>query len=163
MVAFFNSAISGWSSRSAYRTAGGGRMESSGWWSKEIEPRKLEDMTLMSAIQAMFTNTTTFTMALNIFVGVAAAVIAVTSFALLIPLDSIPAVTGVSIILAVAYAIAVLAWVTVLYLYAADERNLIWLNTHLMFLVVLPATVGATAMNVVAVQNTRNLVSGKVA
>jgi hypothetical protein len=32
-----------------------------------------------------------------------------------------------------------------------------------MFLVVLPATIVATAMNVTAVQNTRNLLAGKVA
>jgi hypothetical protein len=33
----------------------------------------------------------------------------------------------------------------------------------LMFLVILPATVTATAMNVTAVQNTRNLLAGRVA
>jgi len=69
----------------------------------------------------------------------------------------------VSIIMAVAYSIAVLAWVCVLYLYSSSPENLVWLNTHLMFLVILPATVTATAMNVTAVQNTRNLLAGRVA
>jgi hypothetical protein len=80
----------------------------------------------------------------------------------LIPLDSVPAVTGVSIIIAISYAISVLAWLVVLYFYSGNEKNLVWLNTHLMFLVVLPATIGATAMNVTAVQNTRNLLAGQI-
>jgi hypothetical protein len=88
--------------------------------------------------------------------------VAIVSFAFLIPLDSVPAVTGVSIIMAVAYAIAVLAWLVVLTYYSGNEKNLVWLNTHLMFLVVLPATIGATAMNVTAVQNTRNLLAGQI-
>jgi hypothetical protein len=90
------------------------------------------------------------------------AIVALVSFAFLIPLDSVPAVTGVSIIMAIAYSIAVLAWLVVLYFYSGNEKNLVWLNTHLMFLVVLPATIGATAMNVTAVQNTRNLLAGQI-
>jgi hypothetical protein len=32
-----------------------------------------------------------------------------------------------------------------------------------MFLVVLPATIAATAMNVTSIQNTRNLIAGQIA
>ena len=90
------------------------------------------------------------------------AIIALVSFAFLIPLDSVPAVTGVSIIMAVSYSIAVLLWLLVMAKYSGNEKNLVWLNTHILFLIVLPATIGATAMNVTAVQNTRNLLAGQI-
>jgi len=90
------------------------------------------------------------------------ALVALVSFAFLIPLDSVPAVTGVSIIMAVSYSIAVLLWLLVMSKYSGNEKNLVWLNTHIMFLIVLPATIGATAMNVTAVQNTRNLLAGQI-
>lgn len=94
------------------------------------------------------------------------AAVAVTSFALLIPLDSVSAVTGVSIILGIAYGVSLLAWFIVLAYYSStanDPNNtkLLWLNTNLMFLVILPATIGATAMNVTSIQNTRNLLAGQ--
>ncbi len=95
-----------------------------------------------------------------------AAIVGIVSFAFLIPLDSVPAVTGVSIILAIAYGISLLAWVIVIKYYSSPnskESALTWLNTHLMFLVALPATIGATAMNVTAIQNTRNLMAGQIA
>lgn len=92
-----------------------------------------------------------------------AAIVSIVSFAFLIPLDSVPAVTGVSIILAICYAISVIAWIIVLKYYASNPTNLVWLNTHMMFLVVLPATIAATAMNVTSVQNTRNLLAGRIA
>ena len=91
-----------------------------------------------------------------------AALVAIISFAFLIPLDSVPAVSGVTIILCVTYGISLLAWLTVMWFYARNSEQLIWLNTHLMFLVILPATIGATAMNVTTVQNTRNLLAGKI-
>jgi hypothetical protein len=95
-------------------------------------------------------------------VVVVAAVVAIVSFAFLIPLDSVPAITGVSIILAIAYGISLIAWVIALKFYASDPAKLTMLNTHLLFLVMLPATIGATAMNVTTVQNTRNLLAGQV-
>lgn len=101
-------------------------------------------------------------MAVNGLVVVTGAIVAIVSFAFLIPLDSVPAVTGVTIILAVSYALSILAWVTVLYYYSGDSQNLVWLMTHMMFLVILPATIAATAMNVTAIQNTRNLMAGKI-
>ena len=91
-----------------------------------------------------------------------AALVAIVSFAFLIPLDSVPAVTGVSIILSIAYVMSFIAWLIVLKFYSGKSESLQWLNTHLIFLVLLPATIGATAMNVTAVQNTRNLLAGKV-
>jgi hypothetical protein len=93
------------------------------------------------------------------------AVVAIVSFAFLIPLDSVPAVTGVSIIMAVTYSISVVLWTIVLSFYSSgadNNTNLLWLLTHMMFLVVLPATIAATAMNVTAVQNTRNLLAGQI-
>jgi len=88
--------------------------------------------------------------------------VSIVSFAFLIPLDSVPAVTGVTIIMAVAYCISVLLWLIVVKYYSSNMENLVWLNTNIMFLIVLPATIGATAMNVTAVQNTRNLLAGQV-
>jgi hypothetical protein len=90
------------------------------------------------------------------------AVIAVVSFAFLIPLDSVQAVTGVSTILAVAYVLSIAAWAIVMYYYSSDAASMQWLNTHVLFLVVLPATIGATAMNVTSIQNTRNMLAGQV-
>jgi hypothetical protein len=91
-----------------------------------------------------------------------AAIVAIVSFSFLIPLDSVPAVTGVSTIFAIAYGLSLLAWVITLNYYAKDPASLVWLVTHLMFLVILPATIAATAMNVTAIQNTRNLLAGQV-
>jgi hypothetical protein len=112
------------------------------------------------------TTTMTNTSPLNLWIhgGVigVGALVALVSFAFLIPLDSVPAVTGVSIIMAIAYCISVLLWLIVLKFYSGNERNLVWLNTHVMWLVVLPATIGATAMNVTAIQNTRNLLAGQI-
>lgn len=89
-----------------------------------------------------------------------AAIVAIVSFAFLIPLDSVPAVTGVSIILGIAYGISILAWSIVIMKFGNNSNTLVWLNTHLMFLVLLPATIAATAMNVTSIQNTRNLLAG---
>lgn len=91
-----------------------------------------------------------------------AALVAIVSFVFLIPLDSVPAVTGVSIILSIAYVISFIAWLIVLKFYSGKTTELQWLNTHLIFLVLLPATIGATAMNVTSIQNTRNLLAGKI-
>jgi hypothetical protein len=99
---------------------------------------------------------------IQIGVGLVGAAVAIVSFAFLIPLDSVQAVSGVTVIMAIAYGLSLLAWVSVMAYYAKDPTNLVWLNTHLMFLVVLPATIGATAMNVTAIQNTRNLLAGKL-
>lgn len=93
----------------------------------------------------------------------AGAAIAVTSFALLIPLDSTPAVSGATLIICISYALALIAWALVITFYSSSEKSLIWLNTHLLFLVVLPATIAATAMNVTTIQNTRNLLAGQSA
>lgn len=90
-------------------------------------------------------------------------VIAITSFVLLVPLDSVNVVTGVTIITAVAYALSFLAWMIVLVWYRNDDgKSLIWLLTHMMFLIMLPATISATAMNVTTVQNTRNMMASKI-
>jgi hypothetical protein len=91
-----------------------------------------------------------------------AVVVSITSFVLLIPLDTVPAVTGVSIILGLSYGISFIAWTVVMWWYSDKPENLVWLNTHLMFLVAIPATIAATAMNVTSIQNTRNLLAGKV-
>lgn len=93
-------------------------------------------------------------------------IVGVMSVATLIPLDSVPAVTGVTIITAVAYAISLVVWLAAMFYFGKGpdaESKLTWLNTHLMLLVVFPATIAATAMNVTTVQNTRNLLAGKVA
>lgn len=89
-----------------------------------------------------------------------AAVVVITTFAFLIPLDTVSAVTGVTIILAISYGIALVGWAIAIALYGQDPSNLVWLNTHLIFLILLPGTIAATAMNVTTVQNTRNLMAG---
>jgi len=116
----------------------------------------------MEKVTTTLFNITMGNLFLNVLVIAVAAIVALVSFAFLIPLDSVPAVTGVSIILAVTYCISILVWLIVLTWYAKDATNLVWLNTHLMFLVILPATIGATAMNVTSIQNTRNLLAGQI-
>jgi hypothetical protein len=118
--------------------------------------------TTYEVITETMNNTSTLALAAQFAVVLVAALVAIISFAFLIPLDSVPAVSGVTIILCITYGISLLAWLIVLWFYARDEKQLIWLNTHLMFLVILPATIGATAMNVTTVQNTRNLLAGKL-
>jgi hypothetical protein len=96
------------------------------------------------------------------FVLICVLAVSITSFALLIPLDSVPAVTGVSIIIGLAYGVSFIAWTIVMWWYASKPENLVWLNTHVMFLVAIPATIAATAMNVTSIQNTRNLLAGTI-
>jgi hypothetical protein len=117
----------------------------------------------VDGLKAIMRGATNLNMWIHLGVIVAGAVIAMTSFALLIPLDSVPAATGVTIILAVSYMLALVMWVGALWFYANDTAQLTWLNTNIMFLIVLPATIGATAMCVTSVQNTRNLLAGQVA
>lgn len=100
----------------------------------------------------------------------AAAIVSIVSFVFLIPLESVPAVAGVSILFAISYGISVVAWMIVVGMYAVPGKDalekttwLAWLNTNLIFLVLLPTTVCATAMNVTAIQNTRNLLAGQIA
>lgn len=116
----------------------------------------------METIRNLFTSGTAGTTWIQTGVVVVGGVVALVSFALLIPLDSVPAVTGVSIIIGISYSISAILWLIVMNLYGKEPNNLIWINTSLMFLVVLPATIGATAMNVTAIQNTRNLLAGQI-
>jgi hypothetical protein len=119
----------------------------------------------MPTISDIISNMTPGNIALHVVITLVGAAVAIASFALLIPLDSVPAVTGVSIIIGVSFAISIVMWLVVVTFYAKnpDNQNLIWLNTNLMFWVILPATIGATAMNVTTIQNTRNLLAGQVA
>ena len=124
----------------------------------------------MQAISDFFGNTNNVQMAVNGVVILIGAIVAIVSFALLLPLDSVNAVSGVVIITAVSYMLSFVAWMIVLAFYRNDVSpepgsgsRLIWLLTHMMFLIVLPATISATAMNVTTVQNTRNIISGKTA
>jgi hypothetical protein len=100
---------------------------------------------------------------LAVYIGVIVicTIIGVVSYAFLIPLDSTAVVTGVSIILGVAYALSILALVGVMYYYSKSPETLIWINTFMMFLVVLPTSIGATAMCVTSVQNARNLIASQ--
>lgn len=113
-------------------------------------------------VLANLLNISKVNIAVDVGVVLVASIVAIVSFAFLIPLDTVPAITGVSLILSVAYAISLVAWVIVMYYYSSQPEHLVWLNTHLIFLVLLPATVAATAMNVTSVQNTRNLLAGQV-
>ena len=91
-------------------------------------------------------------------------IVGMMSVATLIPLDSVPAVTGVTIITAIVYAISVIMWIVSMFYFGKGPQgteNLARLNNHMMWLVVFPATIAATAMNVTTVQNTRNLLAGK--
>ena len=99
--------------------------------------------------------------AVYIGVVVICTIIAIVSYAFLIPLDSTSVVTGTAIILGVAYALSILALVIVMTYYSKQPDTLMWINTFLMFLVVLPTTIGSTAMCVTSVQNARNLVSSQ--
>jgi membrane-associated HD superfamily phosphohydrolase len=110
----------------------------------------------MSAALSNMTNIHSY---LHLAVVGVGALVSATAFAFLIPLDSVPAVMGIFIIIGMAYVVCIALWLITMSFYAGKESNLIWLNTHLMFLVVLPATIGATAMNVVSIQNTRNLIA----
>ena len=110
----------------------------------------------------ILTNMSLINLLVIVGVTLVGAFVAIFSFALLIPLDSIPAVTGVSIIMAVSYGLSFVIWSAVMVYYSQNPDNLIWLNTCLMFLVILPATISATAMNVTTIQNTRNLLAGQI-
>lgn len=111
---------------------------------------------------AEFVNSPNGNMLVTGLVVLVGAIVSVVAFVLLIPLESSTVATGVSIIIGVSYALAALMWVTVMVFYSRNTESLIWLNTHLIFLVLLPATIAATAMNVASVQNTRNMLAGKV-
>jgi len=114
------------------------------------------------AFADLFANISLMNIGVDVGVVLVGAIVAIVSFALLIPLDSVPAIQGVSIILGVAYGLAIIAWAIVLTWYSKTPEHLVWLNTHIIFLILLPATIAATAMNVTSVQNTRNLLAGQV-
>lgn len=99
--------------------------------------------------------------AVYIGVVVIGTIIAVVSYAFLIPLDSTSVVTGTAIILGVAYALSILALVIVMVYYSKQPETLMWINTFMMFLVVLPTSIGATALCVTSVQNARNLIASQ--
>lgn len=86
----------------------------------------------------------------------------IVSFALLTPLDSVNSVTSASLIIGLSYAISLLLFGIVVAFYGSNKENLIWLLTAVVFLVCVPATISATTMNVVTVQNTRNLLASKL-
>ena len=92
----------------------------------------------------------------------ACVIISICTFSLLIPLNTIPAIAGVGIIIAVSYAMSCIAWTIVVAYYSSKPDQLVWLNTHLMFLILFPATIAATAMNVTSIQNTRNILAGTI-
>ena len=92
---------------------------------------------------------------------VVAVIVSIVSFALLMPLTGLQAVQGVTVILGVSYGLALVAWLIVM-TNNSDMKSLVWLNTHLMFLVILPTVLGATVMNISAIQNARNLVAGQI-
>jgi len=81
-----------------------------------------------------------------------------TAFTTIIPLESVIAEGANVNNLVLWLCVALMLWFVVLAMYAGPENKsaLIWLNTHIMFLVVLPLTIAATAMNAVTIQNTRN-------
>lgn len=81
--------------------------------------------------------------------------IMITAFTIIIPLESVVAEGGSVINLVLWICIFMMLWFIVLAVYE-DKTALIWLNTHIMFLVALPLTIAATAMNAVTIQNTRN-------
>jgi hypothetical protein len=81
--------------------------------------------------------------------------IMITAFTIIIPLESVVAEGGSVINLVLWTCIFMMLWFIVLAVYE-DKTTLIWLNTHIMFLVALPLTIAATAMNAVTIQNTRN-------
>jgi hypothetical protein len=95
-------------------------------------------------------------------VVLAAAIVTMVTFAFLIPLDSVPAVSGVTITLVMSYVIGIVIWLIVMSYYSNKKESLLWFNTHILFLVILPATIAATAMNVISIQNTRNLIAGNI-
>ena len=80
--------------------------------------------------------------------------IMITAFTIIIPLESVVAEGGSVINLVLWTCIFMMLWFIVLAVY--EGPALIWLNTHIMFLVALPLTIAATAMNAVTIQNTRN-------
>jgi hypothetical protein len=101
-----------------------------------------------------------------VFVVATMVIVSIVSFAMLTPLDSVGAVSSASLILGLSYAISFVLFGIVYALYTSTEdawKNLVWLVTAIVFLVCVPTTISATAMNVVTVQNTRNLLAGRVA
>lgn len=79
------------------------------------------------------------------------------SFVHLIPLDIVPAVTGVSMIMGMAYCICFILWAIVMWKYSSSPKDLMFINNNIMFFIVIPAMIAATAMNVTSIQNTRTL------
>ena len=93
---------------------------------------------------------------------VVGSVIAAVSYGMLIPLDSVQSSSAVIIIICVSYAISVILWIIVMLLYSKNHEQLTLLNTHMLLLIALPATVGATAMNVASIHNMRNVISSQI-
>uniref|UniRef100_A0A6C0EA67 Uncharacterized protein n=1 Tax=viral metagenome TaxID=1070528 RepID=A0A6C0EA67_9ZZZZ len=94
--------------------------------------------------------------AANLFAFLMMLAIMITAFTIIIPLENVVAEAANVNNLVLWLCIFTMLWFIVLALYKSDDNALIWLNTHIMFLVALPLTIAATAMNAVTIQNTRN-------
>lgn len=96
----------------------------------------------------------------QVFTGLAIltmVILSILSFVILVPMNSIPAMTGISIIISVSYMISFLLWILITYFISDADRSLYLISA--VFLIAVPATISATAMNVVTIQNTTNLMN----
>lgn len=87
-------------------------------------------------------------------------IIMIVGFVVLIPLETVIVEAAVGMNLVIWVCILMMVWLMVRSVYKDDSVALAWLTTHILFLVVLPLTIAATAMNVITVQNTRNIFAG---
>ena len=96
----------------------------------------------------------------QVFTGLAIltmVILSILSFVILVPMNSIPDMTGISIIISVSYMISFLLWILITYFISDADRSLYLISA--VFLIAVPATISATAMNVVTIQNTTNLMN----
>jgi type III secretory pathway component EscV len=87
-------------------------------------------------------------------------IIMIVGFVVLIPLETVIVEAAVGMNLVIWVCILMMVWLMVRSVYKDDSVALAWLTTHILFLVVLPLTIATTAMNVITVQNTRNIFAG---
>lgn len=98
------------------------------------------------------------------FLAIIALVASVSTFAaLLTPLDTVQSSAALTLIIAMSYIASGFALAVFLYLFRnLTDKQILYVVVILLFLVCLPATISATAMNAVSIANTRNLLAGNI-
>ena len=99
-----------------------------------------------------------------LFLAIVGLVASISTFwALLTPLDTVQSSAALTMIIGVSYVLSTFALAVFFYLFSyLSDKQILYVVVILLFLICLPTTISATAMNAVSIANTRNLMAGNI-